>query len=128
MICFLISFDFIFVIYITNITTNQQLFGNFSTKMLEIFTKRSKSMITLEEIRLKYHDGIIPKKARSEIKSDFMTHFNYSTPQQYNMMLALGSLQVPTPNEFDWLSEKIVRYHDYYSPNKKGKQLELEKL
>lgn len=83
--------------------------------------------MTIDELRGLYHDSSIPKKARSEIKLDFMAKFGYATSQQFVTMLALGSLILPTPNEFDWLAEKVQRYYDYYNnPGKvQGQQMEL---
>lgn len=71
--------------------------------------------MTLAELRDKYHDGVIKKKARSEIKNDFVKKFGYSTDQQFTMMMSKGSLEVPTPNELDWLEERVTRYHLHYT-------------
>ena len=71
--------------------------------------------MTLTELRETYHDGVIKKKARSEIKNDFVRHFGYSTDQQFTMMMSKGSLEVPTPNELDWLVERVTRYHSHYT-------------
>lgn len=73
--------------------------------------------MTLEELRETYHDGVIKKKARSEIKNDFVRHFGYSTDQQFTMMMAVGSMEIPTPNELNWLEKTIMRYHSYYQEN-----------
>lgn len=70
--------------------------------------------MTLEQLRQTYHDGVIQKKARSEIKADFVRHFQYSTDQQFTMMMAVGSNAIPTPNEFEWLKATVVRYHEHY--------------
>lgn len=72
-------------------------------------------MANLEDLRRRYHDGVIKKKARSEIKKDFVQEFGYSTDQQFTMMMAEGSLEVPTPNELDWLTERVERYHAHYT-------------
>jgi hypothetical protein len=71
--------------------------------------------MTLEELRATYHDGVIKKKARSEIKNDFVKHFGYSTDQQFTMMMSVGSMEIPTPNELDWLIERVQRYHAHYT-------------
>lgn len=71
--------------------------------------------MTLAELRETYHDGLIKKKARSEIKNDFVKKFGYSTDQQFTMMLSKNSLEIPTPNELDWLIECVKRYHTYYT-------------
>jgi|GEM_PF-3406064 len=71
--------------------------------------------MTLEELRATYHDGVIKKKGRSEIKNDFVNKFGYSTDQQYTTMMAVGSMEIPTPNELDWLTERVKRYHTHYT-------------
>ncbi|WP_428657664.1 hypothetical protein [Runella sp.] len=71
----------------------------------------------LEDLRKLYHDGVIKKKARSEIKTDFVKTFGYSTDQQFTMMMSVGSLEIPTPNEMDWLLERVQRYHLHYTEN-----------
>lgn len=70
--------------------------------------------MTLAEIREMYHDGTIPKRARSEIIQKFMKKFGYDNNQRLKMRLAPGSMEVPTPDEFEWLEETIPRYHTYY--------------
>lgn len=70
--------------------------------------------MTLAEIREMYHDGTIPKKARSEIIRNFMDKFGYANSQQFKMKLTKSSLEIPTPDEFEWLTETIQRYHAYY--------------
>ncbi|WP_157585404.1 hypothetical protein [Runella zeae] len=71
--------------------------------------------MTLEDVRLMYHDGVIKKKARSEIKKDFVELFGYSTDQQFTMMMAVGSSEIPTPKELDWLMSTVQRYHNHYT-------------
>lgn len=73
--------------------------------------------MTLEELRQTYHDGVIKKKARSEIRNDFMKEFGYATPQQFSMMMVIGSLEIPTPKELAWLIERVQRYHAHYTEN-----------
>lgn len=80
--------------------------------------------MSLEELRLLYHDGVIKKKARSEIKNDFVKHFGYSTDQQFTMMMAVSSIEIPTPKELEWLSETITRYHQHYTVH--SNQLSLQ--
>lgn len=70
--------------------------------------------MTLAEIREMYHDGSIPKKARSEIFQKFMKEFGYNHSQRIKITLAPFSTEIPTPDEFEWLSETIQRYHAYY--------------
>ena len=71
--------------------------------------------MSIEELRTLYHDGTITKKARGEIKADFVTYFKYASSQQFTMMMAVSSLQIPTPNQLTWLEETITRYHAYYT-------------
>lgn len=73
--------------------------------------------MTLAEIREMYHDGSIPKKARSEIIQKFMKTFGYNNSQRLKMRLAPNSMEIPTPDEFAWLEETIPRYHSYYQEN-----------
>lgn len=70
--------------------------------------------MSIKEIRDLYHSKVIPKQARSEIKRDFMSLFGYANPYQFTMKMKVGSMEIPTPKEFEWLSETIVRYYDYY--------------
>jgi len=72
--------------------------------------------MSIEELRQLYHDGVIPDKGKKEIKQDFIGEFGYSSLQQFVQMLKIGGERKPTPKEFDWLSERIVRYYDYYKP------------
>lgn len=73
--------------------------------------------MTLAEIREMYHDGSIPKKARSEIIQKFMKEFGYNNSQRLKMRLATNSMEIPTPDEFEWLEKTISRYHSYYQEN-----------
>ncbi len=70
--------------------------------------------MTIAEIREMYHDGSIPKKARSEIIQKFMKDFGYTHSQRIKVILAPLSMEIPTPDEFEWLSETIQHYHTYY--------------
>lgn len=71
--------------------------------------------MTIEELRTLYHDGTIPDKGKKEIKQDFIGEFGYASLQQYIQMLKIGGERKPTPKEFEWLSERIQKYHNYYS-------------
>ncbi|AYQ31407.1 hypothetical protein [Runella sp. SP2] len=84
--------------------------------------------MTLEELRAKYHEKVIPRQARSEIRGDFMKEFGYVHNQQFAMKLKVGSLLIPTPKEFDWLCSKIEKYYNYYLPNTKQLELPHEKV
>jgi hypothetical protein len=71
--------------------------------------------MTIQELRQLYHDGTIKKKARSELKAKFVKVFGYSTDQQFTMMMAPNSSEVPTPMEMEWLIETVQRYHKHYT-------------
>lgn len=71
--------------------------------------------MTIQELRQLYHDGTIKKKARSELKADFVKTFGYSTDQQFTMMMAPNSNELPTPKELDWLLETVQLYHKHYT-------------
>ena len=71
--------------------------------------------MTLDQLRQLYHDGTINRKGKSELKTEFMRQFHYATTQQFVMKMAIGSHDFPTPNQFAWLQEVVVRYHNHYS-------------
>jgi hypothetical protein len=70
--------------------------------------------MTLAEIRELYHNGDIPKTGRSEIIEKFTKRFGYSNNQRFKMRMAIGSMEIPTPDEFTWLEETIPYYNNYY--------------
>lgn len=72
-------------------------------------------MILLDEgIKAKWEDGTIPKTAKGELISSYVTEFGYESPNRFHFLLK-GKVQ-PTPREYDFLIESITHYWNFYNP------------
>ncbi len=71
--------------------------------------------MTIQDLRVLYHDGIIPKDARGKIGNEFMQKFKYKSKNTFYLLIELDSNKVPLPDVLQFLTERITFYHNYYT-------------
>lgn len=73
--------------------------------------------MTIEELRTMYHDGTIAPKGKTEVQRDFVKEFGYASNQQFIQKMKIGGTMLPTPSQFEWLKDRILRDYAYYTEN-----------